>query len=59
MYLLDVFGVGGHLLCIFQLGTGALVSVPIVFVDFVQLVPLVIEMHAIATCSHEHFRCLV
>jgi hypothetical protein len=49
MYMLHV-GVVGHLLYVFQLGTGALVSVPIVVVDFVQLVPLVIEMHAIATC---------
>ena len=48
-----------HLLCVYQLRTGLLVSVPIVIVDFVQVVPLVIEMHAIATCSHAHFRYLV
>jgi hypothetical protein len=60
MYMLDVLvGIVGHLLCVFQLGTGVLVSVSIGFVDFVQLMPLVIEMHAIVTCSHAHFRYLV
>lgn len=34
-------------------------SIPIVVVDFIQLVPLFIEIHAIATCSHAHFHYLV